>query len=274
MATSYAQRHAIRERILLYGGPGTGKSRSVASIVLHCSDVHHYIIDNEIDNYARMFAEDPFLAPLLERDNYTIYPVDSQDWLEQLHATQEAGDKAQAGDWLHFDMVTDTWEAVQRWFTQELFNADLSEYFLASRREIEKQKERGGRGSKSLEAFDGWTDWSVINPQYKLLYRVFMGTKAHVSLVAEEDKVRSDGDDKSMKATFGEVGWKPKGQKKLGHIPHTVIRLTKNQRDEWMMTGVKDRGRGLADEVKFTDFAKSYLLGIAGWKLKPMKSDA
>lgn len=266
MALTYQQRHAIRERILLYGGPGTGKSTAVATLVLHCANVHHHIIDNEFDNYERIFLEDDRFAPAVERGNYTLYPVDSTDWTEQLTTAQEAGSIAGVGDWLHFDMVTDTWEAVQRWFTQSIAGEDLSDYFLNARLNIEKQKEKGGRGSKSLEVFDGWTDWSVINPQYKLLYRVFMQTKAHVCLVAEEDKVSSGDGDSQTKATFSGIGYKPKGQKKLGHIPHTVIRLTKNQRDEWLMSGVKDRGRELAEDEEFSDFAKAYLLKHAGWR--------
>ena len=272
MAVTYQQRHAIRERILLYGGPGTGKSTAVATIVLHCADVHHHIIDNEIDNYERLFAEDERLAAAVERGNYTIYPVDSTDWKEQLDAVSEAGKIAESGDWLHYDMITDSWEAVQGWFTNELFNKDLADYFLEARKGIQShnaraKEDKGLKERKSMQPFEGFTDWAVINPEYKRLYKVFMTTRAHVTIVAEEAQINKDNDDRMTRATYGEVGYKPKGQKKLGHIPHTVIRLTKNARDEWLMTGVKDRGRELADEEGFEDFARAYLMKTAKWKV-------
>ena len=268
----YVQRNAIRERILLYGGPGTGKSTAVASIVLHTPNVHHYIIDNEIDNYERIFAEDETFAAVVEAANYTIYPVDNTDWKEQLTAAQDAKDRAEAGDWLHFDMITDTWEAVQRWFTMSIFDADLSDYFLEVRKDMQDHNEaakndRQLKERKNLSPFEGFTDWSVINPEYKKLYAVFMSTKAHVTIVAEEDMLRKDEDDK-IKATFGGINRKPKGQKKLGHVPHTVIHLSKNQRDEWFANGVKDRGRALMEDVQFEDFAKAYLLKVAKWKMQ------
>lgn len=282
MPVTYVQRHKIRERILLYGGPGGGKSSAVASIILHTPDVHHHIVDTEIDNYERIFAEDPLFAAVLERQNYTIHPVDSTDWVETLTTCQKAGALCEPRDWLHLDMITESWEAVQRWFTDQIYTSDLEDFFLERRRELEAQRDgartRKAAGDKDAKeqasqfTFDGRNDYGkVINPQYKRLYRVFMSEiKCHSTIVAEEDST-GDNDIKAIREMVSGAGadnMKPKGQKRLLHVPHTAVRLTK-KRKSFIAHTVKDRSRRkyLDEEEYGEDFAKRYLTKVARWKV-------
>lgn len=73
-------------------------------------------------------------------------------------------------------------------------------------------------------------------------------------------------DDKEVKAAFGAYGVKPKGQKRLGHVPMTVLWLTKSRVGAWAMTTIKDRGRTEVEDEPLTNFAKDYLMEVAGWK--------
>lgn len=279
------QAHNVRERLLMYGGPGSGKSTNAATIMLHTPDVTHHVIDMEIDNYERLFAEDPMFQPLQERvgESIFIYPVDTTNWEEQLEAAVTAGAAAAQGDWWYFDMITDTWESVRSWYTDKIYGNDLADYFMDARKDLQNRRDKASsqkeKAQAEMQGLSGWEDYGIINPQYKKLYSALMNTKAHVCIIAEEDKVREGsgkaGEDRSTKAAFGHIGYKPKGQKKLGHIPQTVIRCSRHAKNGWQIECAKDRGREGRWEEEFgsdkegafgEDFAKFYFPTLAGWK--------
>lgn len=286
MTLAYQQRHAIRERLLGYGGPGGGKSTAAATIMLHTPDVNHFIVDAELDNYMTLFTEDPMFEPLLDRldESIFIYPVDSTDWKENLEAVTEACGRAQARDWTHYDMITDSWESVQGWFSREIFGDSLQDYFLTARKAVEAHNiaakdDKQLKTVKNLQPFDGMQDWTVINPEYKQLYQQFAKTKGHVFIAAEEQKLGEFGksEDAATQEAFGHIGYKPKGQKKLGHTPRTVMRFTSTDSNRYRVQCAKDRGRtprwveqlGVDKKGEYgADFAKWYFLKVAKWTMQ------
>lgn len=281
------QRVPVRECLLLFGGPGSGKSNAVAHIVLNTPHVRHHIVDNELDSYLALFHEDPELNVILDRGvsldpeddaPVTIYQANARDWKDQLEKAQRASRACNPGDFYTFDVITPTWEAVQGWFTESIHNADLEDYFVQRRLEVEQAneeaKKEGGKIRKSFFVLDGQNDYGkVINPQYNLLYDTFLSCRGNSIIVAEEATISSENDTRATRNLFGPVKAKPKGQKRLGHVPRTVIYM-QGDGEEWSFTVLKDRGRELVeDEVYGTDFARAYFGGVAKWKKGVWKGD-
>jgi len=66
---------------------------------------------------------------------------------------------------------------------------------------------------------------------------------------------------------FGELGYRPAGQKALGHQMHTIF-LFLPGKDSWYITTVKDRGgRGYFNKTKMVSFHTQYLCAKAGWPM-------
>lgn len=112
-----------------------------------------------------------------------------------------------------------------------------------------------------------FTGNSVINKLYltwaaKLIYQA----RCHVFATSQEDRV-SEEDEKAIQTLYGGLGFKPKGQKNLGHMFHTVLRFHYAKPGDWRLTSVKDRQRALLDAEPVKDWVMTYLVKVAAWKL-------
>ena len=267
----------VPERILCFGAAGSGKSNNVLQIMRKLPNKKFYIVDNDLAYYRMMAEEYP---DVLERGNYQLYEVDSGDWVAQLEAAEAASRACGEGDWYVFDMVTETWEACQAWYSEQIYSKDIADFFLDKRLELEHRREEGraalAAGAKdakipgNIVVFDQLTDWGYINKQYKKLYRTFLDVnhkKAHLYVTAEATKVNQGADDQDTITEFGPYLFKPKGQKRMRHLFHTVILMKHPSKDKWTGTSIgKDRGRPTFVDKPITDFATDYLVGVAGWK--------
>lgn len=241
-----------RERILAFGPAGGGKSTAALTIAKRCPDVSMTVVECNDASYDRLLD-----TQFTGLENVTVAPT--WDWPETLAMAGETARKMGRDDWLVIDIFGDTWQTVQDWFAKEVHGEDIGDYFMQVRKEIKDGKQ------KSLEAFDGWLDWSVINPQYRKLLNVVLRANGHVYLTAGVDKyATSDRDDAATRAMFS-GGYKPRGQKQISHIASTVLMLGR-QGDKWQITSLKDRGRGELERQVWTDFSVEYLMKVAGWK--------
>jgi len=242
-----------RESILLYGGPASGKSRAVLSIARKCPNSQVHIVDNDYA-YERLLETE-----FDDVQNVTVYEVDSEDWKEQLDTAAKAKEECGRDDWFAFDMATETWQAVQSWFTQKVYGMDHADYFM----QLRMNKDAKSKQNVELVQDDRWT---VINNEYKKLQRLWLPSKkCHVICTAEAATL-SPFDVGDTKKTFGEYQFKPKGQKRTGHLFSTVILMEKKRVGSWMMTTVKDRGRAEVEQKEVTDFAMDYLMKVAKWR--------
>lgn len=255
------------ERMLIFGGEGTGKTNAVLQIARKCPDAQFYVIDTDYSaSYQRMLITE--FTDVLERGNVHIHVTGPDDWEAMMDAAREVRGAAVAGDWIIADSMSPTWDAVQGWFTERVHGDTIEDYLLEVR--IKKQKAADkpeGSLDKSLEVFDGWMDWSVINPTYARLYKLLLSHPANLILTAEGTPV-SDKDKGAMKQVYGVLGLKPRGQKRLGFLTHTVLMTSKTRSGEYELTTIKDRGRDELDGVELVDFVKDYLANVAGWKPK------
>lgn len=258
--TKYEPKLRSRERTLVYGPAGSGKSQAcydAAKLV----NGRVWVIDNDY-SWERMMEVDPDGGSI----DMQLDEVYHDDWPGLMRATEDAVKEASREDMLVVDSMTPTWQAVQEHFTDEVFGQDIDAYFL------EVRKQQGG--GKNLEAFDGWKDWQVINRMYSRLYRNIARFPGHVMLTAEMDAL-SGGEESDVKGLFGPYRTKPRGQKRLAHTVNTVVMVTKSRAQEFNMTVVKDRGREKQEAIvneEFADFGKDFLIGVAGWT--PVKEGA
>lgn len=246
------------ERILLYGEPGVGKTKCYLEIAklskITGSDAKFYVIDN--DRAVEMMADSMHL------DNVKVENV--YEWEEYMVALKKLMKLVRPSDFLICDLMSETWTAVQSYYTDQVFGDDIGSYFLKVKRDME---------GKDRE-FEGWTDWKVINKLYFDFTRPFV-YKSPCNIIAVSGAapvVRSKGtstvgDSKETISIYGQVGYKPEGQKRLAHQFNTTLFLSKDSRGEHIITTLKDRERELLQGTRLKNFALDYLKGPAGWTM-------
>lgn len=256
----------IPERILTFGTMGSGKSQGMAKIACYMPPgIHVHVLDND-GSWPRILAGDEFR----HLTNVTVHQLDATDFQSHVDIVQSLRPQLSPKDWLVCDLITPTWEAVQSWYTDTVFHQSIDEYFLAVRAQMKTTKQGGD--DKTLGAFEGFTDWPIVNKVYQRRWmRPLTSVPCHVYCIAEADKVSEGGrgmtgDSKDTKALFGPYGAKPKGQKVTGHRFATVLLMKKERVGGWTMTTVKDIGRATVENLPVTNFAVDYLLKIAKWK--------
>lgn len=251
-----------REFILTFGVGGTGKSTALLEIARMCPTDTFHVIDSELQNYNRLLA-----TAFTDLDNVVVYPA--EDWDDWVKLIPSINNSMGRDDWLGVDFATPTWDAVQGWFVEKIHGQDIDEWFVAKRQQNQRLKDstKGGNEVKGFTALSGSDgDWQVINKVYfKHFYNALLKCPGHVYMTAEQDVIGKD-DDKEVKAAYGPYGFKPKGQKKLGHVPMTSMWLTKARVGKYNMTTIKDRGRPEVEDEPLDNFAQDYLIELAGWK--------
>ena len=258
MAMTYKPKMQTRERILTFGVQGVGKSNAILTVARKCPDIKFHVIDTDYsESYAR--ALDSEYEGL---ENVEITRVSPDDWENMIPAIEAISAKMNADDWLIFDSMSPTWEAVQEWFIEKVHGQDIDDYFMEVRMKKENTK---GKDSKALGALEGWMDWPVINKVYFKLYKRLMSIPGHLYMTAEQTGVNDD-EGREIKGLFGPYGVKPKGQKKLGHLPQTVLLFTKNRAGEYAVTTIKDRNRAELENQPIDDFMRDYMVKVAGWR--------
>lgn len=262
--------HKAGERILAQGTFNAGKTHNWFDIANATpDDVTFHVIDT--DDTVLPFIESDEFAHLEDRMNW-IEPI---EWPEYIHflkdATKHAKKKAarnwtkgrRSDDWLVIDMASELWEAVQAYYSDKVYGTDIADFWL----EYRVRAEGGEKGSTS--PYDGMTDWPTVKKLYKQAKSLITRFPGHVYLATGEKKMAEHVESEATKRQFNGAakGWKPEGEKTLGHMTRTVIRCH-NQR----YTTVKDRQREPQKGARVSDFSKDYLIKVAGWK--PAKADA
>lgn len=250
-----------RERILLYGREGTGKTEGWLSIAELWSDVPFYVLDTD-DAVQRMLETD-------HPDLKNVYPYVVQGWADLEKSIEDAIRRSIAYvsglkppyvkeqlPWIVVDFSDSTWDMVQNYYTEQVFNQGIDEFFLKAR--------MGNRGPK-LQPLEGWTDWQVINKLFQTLWNSLTkgGGPFHLYITA---RAVEPGGDLEAKSLYKDLKKMPGGEKRMGGRVHTVL-MASVDKDGWYLSTAKDRGRPILQFHKSTNFAASYLVKVAGWRL-------
>lgn len=246
-----------RERILGMGGPGSGKTHSWFQILKNTPDtVNFYVLDT--DQTVERFLDSDEFGHLAHRVEY----VEPMSWPEYVETLQHwVKNEMDRDDWLVVDMISQAWDEVQEYFTQEIFGDDIGSYFMKIRKEME------GAGKKTLgSGFDGWKDWTVINKLYRVFANTIKRAPGHVYIATPADKMDFDNEQSENLKLYGHVGYKPRGQKHTGHAAQTILMFHRSNNGEFRMTTVKDRQREDLKAESNRNFAIKYLKNVAGWE--------
>jgi len=272
------------ERIIAMGVTGTGKTKQwldMARILNKKGGPKFHVIDtdNAIDY---MIATSYPELDIKNGGNVIVYKV--YEW-EDYHGhakddkhpdgAQEKILKAiKPNDWIVIDMADSPWDAVQRFYTNEVFGKGKGAYFLQTRRMVQSKLESGGKKAfMSEEGLKGWEDWPTINAMYfDFIMPIINNQCAHIYLSTKVQSL-SPKDDPTVKVTYGDFGIRASGQKNLGHAVHTIllysIDISVKEKPVWKVTTIKDRAnREYFQKDMFVSFYYQYLVAKAGWELK------
>lgn len=246
-----------RERILLMGGYGAGKSQAWGEWARWSRDT---------GSKARFYAVDTDYGVDRMEDNYEGFSSNveyrqTRDYDEILKYMRDCRKKATRDDILVLDMVGTMWGVCQGAFSEKAFGKNMGDWFI----------EAAKAGSMGAIAGDFGVNWGAINRMYGEIRDEFLRFPGHVIACTGVEEVRmpdkqgKGGDDVDMRQLFGRFGVKPEGQKQLGHHFHTIL-LLQDTGKEWKMTTVKDRNREKVKGLTVGDFVMDYLVPVAGWK--------
>lgn len=245
-----------RERILGMGGPGSGKTHSWFQIAKATPEhVQFYVLDT--DQTVERFLDSDEFSMLQDRVHY----VEPMSWPEYVETLKEwVKNDITSEDWLVVDMISQAWDEVQEYFTEEIFGEDIGSYFMKIRKDMDEKKKTLGSG------FDGWKDWTVINKLYRVFANTIKRSPGHVYIATPADKMDFDNEQAENLKLYGHVGYKPRGQKHTGHAAQTIIMFHRNNAGDFKMSTVKDRQRDDMKAENNRNFAIKYLKNVAGWE--------
>jgi len=258
-----------RERILGFGGSGTGKSKAILDIAqaYHEADLEgtFYVLDTDYAFERMLYDGYPDLADT-DRVQVTV-PYDG--WRDYQSFADMLKTDMEDEDWAVVDLMDVSWEEAQNHYSNEVYGEDKGDYFVARR--------KGMKNPAKENLFEGFTDWNVIKPLYdSFSKKVFYQHRGHTYVTAGAQAVNrgggSFGDSKEIVSTFGHIGMRPTGNKRLMHNVHTAILFTVTA-SGWKITTGKDRERKMLKNEEIDNFSKDYLMRIGGWKApkKPKK---
>jgi energy-coupling factor transporter ATP-binding protein EcfA2 len=255
-----------RERILVYGESGSGKSSTWVSIA-------QYI--EKTKGKARVFLQDTDRAyeaveEAVERV-VTCYDAELDRFGEWKGQIQKWRRESGQDDWLVVDMIDKAWAGAQTQFWNiQSGGSSLGEIYLK------------GHDNAGFLSGDYGSNWGVINKLYDDWMQQVVAWPGHVLACTPADQVFTDKQNNPIQK--GDMEWvkwrfKPAGQKRLKHAFHTVL-LAQEQPTtrgpQWSLTTIKERGpvggqrRQMLLNETVTEaggFTMGYLVKVAGWRL-------
>jgi len=248
----------MKERILLMGPPGSGKTYQLVKVALYLEELGIPIYAIDLEDKL-----EPMVLGLVERipSNMKLYTAFSWEELKTGYVKDNAHiksvlneieDLVKPGEWIAIDRVDLSWPIVQRWFTQQKYNEELAD------RLMEKSKQLKG-SSMHIPRFDQGS-WQVINEQYEsFILSILYKHRCNILLTTG---IRG-ADENNPLDIYGSLRVMPRGQKEIGHQPHSVFLLTQEKVGRsitWRITTGKDLpNRELFERDELLDFSISYL---------------
>src|SRR5689334_12982456 len=118
MPTTLQSRIRARERILSYGGPGTGKSTAILHIAQRCPSAQVHVLDTDF-SFDRMLSGQYESLHADNGGNVHVYPV--IEWGDYTELMSKVQASMSVDDWLAIDMLSPSWGAVQDYYSTKVF---------------------------------------------------------------------------------------------------------------------------------------------------------
>jgi hypothetical protein len=243
-----------RERILGMGGYGAGKTNSWITIA-------QWYAKRQQPGRFHVIDTDATTSRSLEGLGLAVDVYEVFEWGDYNNAKRSIASRMGPDDWLVIDTVDRVWDCAQEGFSEEIFGKAIDEWFVEFRKSHSKGNPFQG---------DYGVNWQVINRMYNGYMGLVTRFPGHVYCATPAEPVQQPnrsgegGDSTEIRNLYGRFGFKPRGQKNLGHLFHTVL-LMADMGGDWRMTTVKDRNRERLVNVSVKDFALDYLVRVGGW---------
>jgi adenylate kinase family enzyme len=256
--------YKFRERLLLMGGGGAGKTTAALSMIA-ASELPADVIDLDYS----MAWDRAIDIDFEEARGFIEVHSTMPDWETAIELLEKLVE--QHGDdrdrWLVLDSISPTWDLVQGWYVQLAMGNNIGKHMAELRRDSDSTKEYQAALSETM-------NWPAVNKEYGRLYRAIMSWKGHLVLTAEAKSIKGERDADQL-ALYGQVGYKPVGQNRLHHVTSTTLFL-QHAKKGYTFTTVKDRNRveeenKLVEPIDDGGFSVSYLREVAGWQLDRKK---
>jgi len=280
----------MRERILVGGAPGCGKTFAWATIARAQPNHKFYVIDPDDGTRRVLYEKDEKgerVFPDLSNIEYYLTPkwyaagstkVGTPASISKLpdvelkafqcgiaDAWKIIKPKTKPGDWIVLEHLGSIWDRVQDGFADEVFQKDIGQYFLEKRKVL-------AAGSKRLDALEGWTDWQVVNKMHNddFIVPICFENPAHVFMTSSVSMTEKNSkEDAEIKAFYGETLIRFDGQKRSPFRTQTMLLFRRAGRKDAkfiMNTFQKDRGRAWMEDEEWSDFYWEYLITNAEWE--------
>ncbi len=266
------------ERLLLYGGPGQGKSGcwiDIAQKMYESGNPGKVVVIDTDNAVEAMFGEG---YDHLEK---IVIPLPCFDWTDLRNAQSEIINMDLGyEDWLVHDMISFPYTEVRRHYTELVHGKDIEEYLietatLISMAKAEKQGHERQFGDYNTA---DWVHMGKIYLNYEVPLTLRM--KCHVMAIAEEREVDANrGAKPDQVKRYKKVGaFKPYVNNTAEHRFRSVLRV-KAPGDHFELMMAKDRYRqerwveeakrntlDIGDMNEDGGFVNAYLIPIAKWR--------
>lgn len=250
---------SVPEHIITFGLYGSGKTYSWATVAEHSRESddkpkRFFVIGTEVGAVGRL------------RDAYADFDTNVQfrdvtDWYELTAWSDEILGVVDSGDWIVIEGIDKPWHWVQSLYDElhgPKLDVDPKDPFSMERGVTEVER-----------------DWVKINGVYRKWINPILRSPAHVFACSPQDAIRmpnpskpkawSDG--KDVVEQYERFGFRPAGQKELGHHFHTVLWCKNPSRNVWTMTTIDDHTRDQLSDQEVSNFVIDYLYKVAKWQI-------
>lgn len=267
-----------RERILVIGGAGDGKSTAVLSLAdwhqRRGSDARFFVLSSGDLGYEQALSA-PRYAHLTNVEYEDCYEY--TDWITHGRRFLETARKraAKAGgpsnDWLVPDLYSSLWGLVQQTYIDTVAGSsgeDALDFWTRAAQ----------RAEKSNNGYEMFADinWQFCNKLYGDIQRIIGRWPGHVLATAAIKPVEKDRsgkvteEDANIAEWFGRLGVKPVGQKDMAYEFRDIVRTQKLKSGGFTLTTAKARERDaepLKGKAWDRNFMQVFLKPVAGWSL-------
>lgn len=255
-----------RERILVFGEAGSGKSSTWVSIADWLERTRSkdkvYALDTDAA-WEGMRPEDGSLDARVLVSN-----LDAQEFDPWRPEARRVRGLVSRDDWVVLDMAMKAWRAPQDAYWKAKQGESFADAFAAAVIADDLGELSGHHG----------TNWGAINKLYADFMDVVLSMPCHVLCVTGTKQLQTEREGKTVRVKAGDKEWegigkKPSGQGELSHAFHTIIYCQEKKLGEtWTYTTVKERGpigRPKREYLKgehVQDFVTTYLIKVAKWR--------
>lgn len=260
----HAPSQARREKIVVYGDNGGGKSSVTISILdwfrrtksnrkVHLFDTNNqWQANRELDGGLDQWCH--------------VVPLKFEEYNKWRGLVIEVNKRAHVDDVIIVDMMSTVWDAAQQYYwSQKSGNDSMAELWL--------------RNSAGTIAGDHGKNWGVINKFYFEFAKQITEAQCHVIMLATASPIRQPneagkgGDDIKIRNFYGKTEMKMDGQWGLRGEGFTVIHAFEVN-GSYRITTVKEMGpltsvkreRVVNKDITGIGFVPGYLLSVAGWR--------